>query len=136
MVPLPGEAPGDWWANTGHAQARREQDQRDGRDPDDDVTLFMLDVPAEEAAADRARSRNQSGTPFGRPWPLRAWPAVPTRFLLCRDDRFFPAEFMRRIARQRLGIDAEEMAGSHSVALSRPTELVARLEGYRREAAR
>jgi pimeloyl-ACP methyl ester carboxylesterase len=24
MIPLPGEAPGDWWANTGYEQARRE----------------------------------------------------------------------------------------------------------------
>ncbi|HZC83097.1 MAG TPA: alpha/beta fold hydrolase [Rubrobacter sp.] len=32
MVPSPGEAPGDWWSNTGHGRARREQAERDGRD--------------------------------------------------------------------------------------------------------
>src|SRR6478735_292997 len=26
MVPAPGESPGDWWANTGQAEAQREQD--------------------------------------------------------------------------------------------------------------
>ena len=31
MVPRPGESPGEWWANTGWAQARREQAERDGR---------------------------------------------------------------------------------------------------------
>jgi hypothetical protein len=38
---------------------------------------------------------------------------VPTRFLLCGDDRFFPAEFMRGVARDRLGITADEIDGSH-----------------------
>src|SRR4051812_8172811 len=28
MVPLPGELPGEWWANTGHAEARRAADVR------------------------------------------------------------------------------------------------------------
>ena len=56
---------------------------------------------------------------------------MPTVFLLCRDDRFFPAEFMRRVVRERLGIVADEMAGGHLPALGRPEELVERLEGYR-----
>ena len=30
-------------------------------------------------------------------------------FLLCRDDRFFPAEFQRRVVRERLGITPDEM---------------------------
>jgi pimeloyl-ACP methyl ester carboxylesterase len=30
MVPLPGEPPGDWWANTGYEQAKGEQDERGG----------------------------------------------------------------------------------------------------------
>lgn len=65
-----------------------------------------------------------------QPWPLRAWPNVPTRFLLCRDDRLFPAEFMRRVVRERLGIIPDEIDGSHCVALSRPKELADRLEVY------
>src|SRR5437764_12181715 len=31
IVPLPGEAPGEWWANTGWEEARRQQAARDGR---------------------------------------------------------------------------------------------------------
>jgi pimeloyl-ACP methyl ester carboxylesterase len=68
-----------------------------------------------------------------KPWPLPAWPNVPTRFLLCRDDRFVPAEFLRRVVRERLGITPDEMDGSHCVALSRPKELADRLEAYRVE---
>ena len=43
---------GDWWANTGHAQAKREQDERDGRPTDggfDMMSAFFHDVPPEVA---------------------------------------------------------------------------------------
>jgi pimeloyl-ACP methyl ester carboxylesterase len=56
---------------------------------------------------------------------------VPTRVLAGRDDRLFPAAFQRRIARERLGIEADEIDGGHLVPLSRPRELVLRLETYR-----
>jgi len=131
MIPLPGETPGDWWDNTGYEAARQEQDERDGRAPDDDIALFLHDVPPDLAAEALRRGRNQSGTPFARPWPLAAWPDVPTRFLLFRDDRFFPPAFMRRVVRERSGIIPDEMGGSHCTALSRPVELVERLESYR-----
>jgi pimeloyl-ACP methyl ester carboxylesterase len=133
MVPLPGERPDDWWTNTGIAQARREQDERDGRAPDDEIGLFMQDVPPEIAAEALRHGREQSATVGRDPWPLAAWPDVPTRFLLCRDDRFFPADFLRRVVRERLAITPDEMDGSHCVALSRPKELADRLETYRAE---
>jgi hypothetical protein len=57
-------------------------------------------------------------------------PDVPTRSLLCRDDRLFPADFMRRITKERLGITADEIDGGHCVALSRPLELADRFEGF------
>jgi pimeloyl-ACP methyl ester carboxylesterase len=97
------------------------------------VALFYHDVPPDLAAEALRREREQSPTPGHAPWPLRAWPNVPTRFLLCRDDRFFPAEFMRRIARERLGVVPDEMDGGHCVALSRPEELAERLEAFRAE---
>jgi pimeloyl-ACP methyl ester carboxylesterase len=140
MVPAPGESGGDWWANTGWAEARRTQAERDGRSPDDDdpVTLFLHDVAPEVAAESEHHIRPQSGTPFEKPWPLPTWPDVPTTFLLCRDDRFFPADFQRRVVRERLGIVPDEMDGGHLPALARPEELAARLLAYRAayEAAR
>lgn len=132
MIPSPGERPDDWMANTGWERARREQDERTGTPPDD-LALFYGDVPRDLAAEALRRARVQSATPGKAPWPLRAWPDVPTRFLLCRDDRFFPAAFMRRVARERLGVAADEIDGSHCVALSRPRELADRLETYRAE---
>jgi pimeloyl-ACP methyl ester carboxylesterase len=130
MVPSPGEAPGDWWANTGYERARREQDKRDGRAPGDEIALFLHDVSPVLAAEAMTMQRTQSGTPFGSPWPLAAWPEVPTRFLLCRDDRFLPAEFMRRVVGERLGITPDEIDGGHGIALSHPRELADRLEAY------
>ena len=122
MVPRPGESPGEWWANTGHAQAR-------GSDASDDpAVMFLHDVPEDVVAESVAHLRAQSATPFEKPWPRDSWPDVPTRFLLCRDDRFFPAEFQRRVVRERLGIVPDEMDGGHLPALSRPQELVARLQ--------
>jgi pimeloyl-ACP methyl ester carboxylesterase len=121
MVPRPGESPGDWWANTGHQFP----------DPFDPAVVFTHDLPPELAAASLEHVREQSGTPFEKPWPLDAWPDVPTLFLLCRDDRFFPAEFQRRVVFERLGIIPDEMDGGHLPALARPEELVERLEAYR-----
>jgi hypothetical protein len=37
---------------------------------------------------------------------------------------------MRRLARVRLDIEADEIDGSHCVASSRPKELADRLEGF------
>ena len=126
MVPAPGESGGDWWVNTRHAEARQAAGWGD-----DPVELFLHDVPADVQAESVAHLKDQSGTPFEKPWPLAAWPDVPTRFLLCRDDRFFPAEFQRRVVRERLGIVPDEMDSGHLPALSQPDELVRRLEAYR-----
>jgi pimeloyl-ACP methyl ester carboxylesterase len=137
MTPRAGESPGEWWDNTGHAEAKRAHAERDGRPDDfDPVALFLHDVPADIAAESAHHVRNQSGTPFGQARPMPPWPDVPTRFLLCRDDRFFPAEFQRRVVRERLGIEPDEMRGGHLPALARPDELVQRLESYRSALAR
>ena len=121
MVPKPGETAGDWWANTGHVFP----------EPFDPAEVFTHDLPPELAAESLRHVRDQSGRMFEDPWPLDTWPDVPTRFLLCRDDRFFPADFQRRVVRDRLGFDPDEMGGGHLPALARPDELVARLEQYR-----
>jgi pimeloyl-ACP methyl ester carboxylesterase len=124
MVPKPGESGAEWWVNTHHAAAR-------GPDASDDpVEMFLHDVPDDVVAESVRHVRTQSGTPFETPWPRDAWPDVPTRFLLCRDDRFFPASFQRRVVRERLAIVPDEMDGGHLPALSRPQELAARLDAY------
>lgn len=102
------------------------------RDPDDESpeTLFLHDVPPEVAAESVRHLREQSARPFEDPWPLAGWPEVPTRVLLCRDDRLFPAPFQRRVAAERLGITPDEIDGGHLPALARPDELADRLLAY------
>ena len=58
-------------------------------------------------------------------------PNVPTRVLAARNDRMFPLAFQRRLARERLGLDVDEIEGGHMIAMSNPGELADRLESYR-----
>ncbi|WUH89975.1 alpha/beta hydrolase [Streptomyces sp. NBC_00433] len=131
MVPRPGETAGDWWGDTGQAAARSAYAEATGRGADAEFDLrtdFFHDVPAE--VTDEALAAPQSGPPaalFAQPWPLKAWPDLPTRFLQGRDDRFFPLEFQREVVRERLGIDVEVLPGGHLLALSRPREVAAEL---------
>jgi len=138
MVPLPGELLGDWWANTGWAQVRNDAAERSGTTPvgmDDPVALYLHDLPPDVKAESVHHERDQSGTPMGERWPLPAWPDVPTRVVLCRDDRFFPPDFQRRMAEERLGMSVDEMDGGHMAALSRPKETADVLERLRVAAA-
>jgi pimeloyl-ACP methyl ester carboxylesterase len=133
MIPSPGESVAEWWGNTGSAEARRENDEREGRAPEefDPAVTFFHDVPPEIVREMMSREpREESDTAWNDPWPLKTWPDVPTRFLLCRDDRLFPASFMRRVVADRLDIVPDEMDGGHLPALSRPKDLADRLEAY------
>jgi alpha/beta hydrolase family protein len=93
------------------------------------TATFYQDVPPELTTEALKRERAQSGTPTREPWPLEAWPDVPTRFLLSPRPPL-PADFLRRVAQERLDITPDEIVGGHCVALSRPKELADRLEAY------
>jgi pimeloyl-ACP methyl ester carboxylesterase len=125
MVPRPGET--DWWAATGHPVEIG---------PDfDPVEVFLHDVPADVRAEAAAHAGPQAAAPMREPHPLKRWPDVATRFVLARQDRFFPAEWQRGVVRERLGIEPDEIDGGHCAALSRPRELVALLEALRSSTA-
>ena len=125
MIPAPGETPNGWFASSGYEEFMRDRD-RDRYEGD--IELYYQDVPRELAEEALRHGRAEAGGPADEPWPLDAWPDVPTRFVLCREDRVFAAEFMRSLARERLGIAADEIDGGHTPALSRPRELAYRLE--------
>jgi pimeloyl-ACP methyl ester carboxylesterase len=134
MIPKPNETAGEWWRNTGHDEAKRQQNLRDGRGADapfDPLIDFFHDVP--QAVVDEAFAQGeprQSEAVFASPCTFETWPTVPTRIIVARNDRFFPAEFQRRVARERLGLSVDEMPGGHLVALSQPNELATRLVAY------
>ncbi|MGW5741823.1 alpha/beta fold hydrolase [Amycolatopsis sp. NPDC003861] len=134
MIPAPGEPPEAWSRNTGCGEAVQTQAARDeGRTGHaDPYVSFYHDVP--RALADEALSKERahpSPAAMREPWPLAAWPDVPTRFVLCREDRCFPPDFVRRLAAERLGIVPDEITAGHCAALSRPAELAALLESFR-----
>jgi pimeloyl-ACP methyl ester carboxylesterase len=132
MIPSPGETPGDWWENTGYPDAVREQAARDGglTGNDDPYVIYFHDVPRALADEAMSRARDQSGTPMATPWPVQSWPSVPTRFVMCTEDRFFPADLVRRLVAERLGITPDEIAAGHCAPLSRPKELADLLDRY------
>lgn len=125
MVPAPGESVDGWWSNTGYAEAARVASERDGglTGNSDDMVAFYNGVPDEVAHAARQHAVDQAEEPMRQPWPLEAWPDVATRFVLCRDDRFFPADFFRALVPDRLGFTPEEIDGGHCVMLGDPAAL-------------
>jgi pimeloyl-ACP methyl ester carboxylesterase len=131
MVPRPGETGGQWWTNTGQGEAMVVKAADEGRDPAadfDPLALFFHDVPDEvREAAFRRGEPEENDRAFADPWPLSAWPDVPTHLVAGSDDRLFPAEFQRRVARERLGLDCTVLPGGHLIALSRPHELAEHL---------
>ena len=134
MVPAPGERPADWWENTGYRQAVDEQARRDGglTGSDDPFVAYYHDVPRTLAEQAISKERSESNAAYNDPWPLDSLPAVPTRFVLCTEDRFFPAPFMRRVVTERLGVVPDEIAAGHCSALSRPHEVAMLLDGHAR----
>ena len=107
-----------------------------GSDAQDDRVIYFHDVP--DAVVEEAYAHGepqQSMTPDG--------PTVCARGLARRPDPGarrprrspLPGGFQRRVARERLGIEADVIDGGHMVCLSHPRELVERLERYRQELA-
>jgi pimeloyl-ACP methyl ester carboxylesterase len=128
MIPAPGESASEFWEASGQTTASRDQAVADGRDPDAPFDLhetFLHDVPPEVIERYLAEgSSGDEGKSFEDPWPLEAWPEVPTTVIAGARDRMFPLEFMRRLARDRLGLDEVAVVDAgHLPALSRPEEL-------------
>jgi pimeloyl-ACP methyl ester carboxylesterase len=131
MIPQPGETPGEWWGNTGSQEARVAAAGEGGYPAEFDVeTYFLHELPAEVLASGQASGQPEADIAFGQPCAIDRWPDVPTRVISGRDDRFFPLEFQRRLAKDRLGLDVDVVPGGHLAALSYPAELTAQLTDY------
>ncbi len=130
MIPAPGETPGAWWDNTGWLEARTAAAERGGYGTELDLAVYFLhDVPPEVAESGAAYQRPEADVVFGSVCDFASWPPVPIRAVAGADDRFFPAEFQRRLAAARLGIEADVLPGGHLIALARPAELAGYLLG-------
>lgn len=134
MIPKPGETFNAWWENTNSGLARDAYHTSIGLSPDesrDDGVVYYHDFPDRVRVEAQSRVwQDQTFTPLAEPWPLSSWPDVPTRVLAGRHDRMFPLEFQRRVAREPLNVEVDEIDGGHMVALSNPSGLADRLERY------
>ena len=133
MIPKPGETASAWWGATGAIEAREQAAVRRGYLTEFDVgTYFLHDVPQGVLRTNPEQPREQAETVFGEPCRFERWPDIPIHVLAGTDDRFFPIEFQRRVARERLGKEVEEIPGGHLVALSNPKGLTERLLAHER----
>lgn len=93
---------------------------------DRDLARELLFGDCAVDVADRAidRLRPQARHPYAQSFPLSEFPDVPCTSVVCSDDRVVRPDWSRRIARERLGADMVELAGSHSPNYSRPGDVV------------
>jgi pimeloyl-ACP methyl ester carboxylesterase len=131
MIPLPGERVGDWGEATGSGQARLEAARKGGYSEEfrEDV-YFLHDVAPAVATEAAAHERDESETIWAETCDFTAWPAIPIHVIAGADDRLFPPDFQRRVARERLDRDVDLLPGGHLIALSHPRELAALLGSY------
>lgn len=121
MIPAPGESFMQWWANTGHDQESVD---------DDPAVSFYNGVPDSLVAEAQRRERDQQGAWMSDPWPAERFPDVPTCAVVCRDDQFFPAQFMRRQISDRLSITPVEIPGGHYAPLTHPGAIATALTAF------
>jgi pimeloyl-ACP methyl ester carboxylesterase len=137
MIPLPGETAGEWWENTGSSEARKAAARRRGYSTTFDlVSYFLHDVPPEIIRQGEGHERPEADVVFDEPCRFEAWPDVPIHVIAGRDDRFFPIDFQRRVAQERLGATVDELPGGHLLALSNPRGLADQLLLYTRAGSR
>ena len=117
MIPMPGEKAEDWGDNTGAGKARAAAARKGGYPAEfDDQAYFFHDVPKKVAKEAEAHDGKQSNRVMEDPCRFESWPRVPIHVIAGRDDRLFPVDFQRRVARERLEV---EIVGSAEAISSR-----------------
>jgi pimeloyl-ACP methyl ester carboxylesterase len=123
MIPNPGETARDWWANTGALAVQDEAARAGDYGPFDEATYFLHDVDPEVAAEGELYRRSEADIVFRSVCDFEAWPSIRIRVLAGRDDRFFPVGLQRRVARDRLGVEADVLPGGHLLPLAQPRQV-------------
>ena len=131
MIPVPGETAGAWWDNTGSEAARAEAARKGGYSRTSTSTHISCTTyrrrsrpKASNTSATRqpSPSTNRVRSARGRAYRSMSSPAATTGS--SRSD------FQRRVARERLGVDADVLPGGHLMALSNPEGLAEQLLRY------
>lgn len=119
MIPKYGESPDEWWYNVDSEAARVAAAEASGYPIEMTLeTYFLHDVDPAVAAEGEPYQRNEAQVAFEGRCTLQHWPEIPIRVLAGADDRFFPVGLQRRVAAERLGVEADVLPGGHLIALS------------------
>jgi pimeloyl-ACP methyl ester carboxylesterase len=100
--------------------------------PNTATELFFHDMTPAAARWATSRLRPQAYRVMHEPSPLAVWPDVDVISIVCREDRAINPDWVRSAARDRLGVEAIEIAGGHSPFLTRPADLARLLDGVAR----
>ncbi len=87
------------------------------------IEVVYHDCPPDLALCAAQRLRRQHWRITQELTPLEEWPAIPSAYIVARDDRVIAPAYGREIARRRLGVDPVEIDGGHAPFLARPAEL-------------
>jgi pimeloyl-ACP methyl ester carboxylesterase len=133
MIPIPHERVGAWGEATRSGEARRDAARQGGYSEEfEEETYFLHDVAPEIAKEGAKYKREQTETIWAEICDFTAWPDIPAHVIAGADDRLFPLEFQRRVARERLNRDVDVLPGGHLIALSHPRDLAHQLASYLR----
>src|SRR5262249_9410849 len=121
-------------------RARIDAAQRGDYSTEFDVaTYFLHDVPETVLRGGPTRQREEAQIVFDEPCRFPGWPRIPVHVVSSEHDRFFPLEFQRGVAKDRLKKEIEVLSGGHLVALSNPeglSRLLLRFAGELRSRAK
>ncbi len=102
---------------------RRDELGRLYYDPETARDVFFHDCAPDVAAQAIQRLRPQATLPIEQTRTLPKLPAVPSRYIVCTEDRALRPDYGRGVARDLLGVEPVELEASHSPFLSRPADL-------------
>ena len=129
MIPLPGETAGEWWGAVGSHEALVAAAHERGYTTEfDDDVYFNHDVPADLVEYMNEHPSPETDTIFGDVCEFTAFPDAVT-VIAGRDDRLFPLDLQRRVARDRVGVEPVVVPGGHLAALSHPKEMADAIAG-------
>jgi hypothetical protein len=90
----------------------------------DAAEVFYHDCAPDDAADAARRLGAENLSVFSEPAPSLAPAAVPTRYVVCTQDRAVSRDWAIRTAREQFDATIEEFDASHSPFWSRPSDLV------------
>jgi pimeloyl-ACP methyl ester carboxylesterase len=129
MVPVEGRSLGDQLADDPSMVAfpyAMIADEHGRTLPTADVarSMYYPDCTDDDVAWAVPRLVPQAATVRLEPFPAGRWPEhIPAEYIVSRDDTVVLPTWSRRVARERLHVDAVELPGAHSPFLTRPREL-------------